>query len=241
MSQGTNVPVSAGKAGPARNAAAVRKGREPRGLRVLRVVASVALVVVVAVFVPPVRNAILRGLGSALVAADPVQAADVGVMTESGDGEEIEVSELYHRGVFPRVLVLAPAPTAVDEEYAKLGVHREDLVLTTLRQLGVPDSAVTRLEAGEGGTTESVLALVAWVRDHPGRVLVVVSPSHSRRYRRALMRVWPDGLASPLVIVPRTSLFHADDWWRSRRTLREGLVELEKLALDYVSHPRPGR
>lgn len=212
--------------------------RDPRGLRVA---ASLILLIVVAAFVPPVRHAILRGLGDLLVVTDPVQPADVGVMTESGDGGEIEVSQLYRQGVIPRVLVLAPAPTAVDQEYVKLGVHREDLVLTTLGQLGVPDGAVTRVDAGEGGTTDSTLALVTWVRDHPGRVLVIVSPTHARRYRRTLMRIWPAGVPSPRVTVPRHNLFHVEDWWHSRRTRREGLFELQKLVWDYVSHPRPGR
>jgi hypothetical protein len=241
MIPGSNAHVNAAAGGAARNAAAVRKGREPRGLRVLRAVASLILLIVVAAFVPPVRHAILRGLAGILVIADPVQPADVGVMTESGDGGEIEVSQLYHQGVFPRVLVLAPARTAVDDEYVKLGVHRGDLVLTTLRQLGVPDSAVMRLDAGEGGTTDSTRALATWVLEHPGRVLVVISPTHARRYRRTLMRVWPDGVPSPRVTVPHVTLFHVEDWWRSRRTLREGLFELQKLAWDYVRHPRPGR
>jgi len=241
MSQGSNVRLNAGTVGAASKAATVRKSREPRGLRVLRAVASLILLIVVAAFVPPVRHAILRGLGDLLVVTDPVQPADVGVMTESGDGGEIEVSQLYHQGVIPRVLVLAPAPTAVDQEYVKLGVHREDLVLTTLRQLGVPDTAVTRVEAGEGGTTESTQVLAGWLRVHPGRVLIIVSPTHARRYRRTLMRVWPDGVPTPRVTVPHVNLFHVEDWWRSRRTLREGLFELQKLAWDYVSHPWPGR
>ena len=33
------------------------------------------------------------------------------------------------------------------------------------------------------------------------------------------------------------ALFRADDWWQSRTTVREGLVELEKLGLDYARHP----
>lgn len=241
MSQGTNVRADAGKVGPASKAAPVRKVREARGLRVLRAVASLILLLVVAAVVPPVRDALLRGFGELLIVTDPVLPADIGVMTESGDGGEIEVSQLYHQGVIPRVLVMAPAPTAVDREYVKLGVRRDDLVLTTLRQLGVPDGAVTRMDAGEGGTTDSSLALASWVREHPCRVLVIVSPTHARRYRRTLMRVWPDGVPSPRVTVPRVNLFHVEDWWRSRRTLREGLFELQKLVWDYVSHPRPGR
>ena len=46
-----------------------------------------------------------------------------------------------------------------------------------------------------------------------------------------------DGHPAPIVITAPYALFRADDWWQSRTTVREGLVELEKLALDFVRHP----
>ena len=42
---------------------------------------------------------------------------------------------------------------------------------------------------------------------------------------------------APRVVVTQYSLFRGDDWWRSRTTAREGLVEIEKLAEDYLLHP----
>jgi uncharacterized SAM-binding protein YcdF (DUF218 family) len=132
---------------------------------------------------------------------------------------------------------LAPSPNAVDLELKKRGVRLDDRVVSTLQQLGVPAPAITLLQAGEGGTNDSALALAAWVREHPSRVVVVISPTHARRYRRTLLRVWPPGVAAPRLAWSPHALFHADDWWQSRRTLREGLFELEKLAWDYVTHP----
>jgi hypothetical protein len=64
-----------------------------------------------------------------------------------------------------------------------------------------------------------------------------VGPSHGRRFRRALRRAWPATLPAPAVVTTPYGLFKADDWWQSRPTLREGLVEIEKLALDFVTHP----
>jgi hypothetical protein len=69
--------------------------------------------------------------------------------------------------------------------------------------------------------------------------VVVVAPSHGRRYRRALLRAWPAGHPMPRVVITQYSLFRGDDWWQSRTTVREGLVEIEKLGLDYVLHPWP--
>jgi len=196
---------------------------------------SIALVIVAVV--PATRAAVLRAAGATLIVTDPVQRADVGVMAEFGEGNELEVSDLYHEKMFSRVVLLEPSPTAVDREYVKRGVFRDDIVRTTLRQLGVPETAIVTVDAGEGGTTESTHALAAWMRTHPSRAIVVVIPSHARRFRRALMRVWPERVTPPAVTVPRHNAFRPVDWWSSRRTLREGVVELQKLALDYLQHP----
>jgi hypothetical protein len=126
----------------------------------------------------------------------------------------------------------------VDRELERRGVVVPDVIAEMLTQLGVPRSAVMRIPAGEGGTTETAAALAYWARTHPAsHVLVVVGPSHGRRYQRALSRVWPAGQPAPSVVTTPHGLFRADDWWQSRTTLREGLVELEKLALDYGRHP----
>jgi hypothetical protein len=205
-----------------------------------RVGLALGLAVLLAASIPAIRAVALRVLGSLLIAGDPIEPADIAAMTESGEAGELEVSDLYHAHVIPQVLVLTPEPTAVDRELARRGVHRVDLILSTLVQLGVPRDAIFTLEAGEGGTTDSTEALAAWVRDHPCRVLMVVTPSHARRYRRALSRVWPERAPPARVRNPRASLFHARDWWEARRTRREGLFELQKLAWDYLRHPVTG-
>lgn len=207
-----------------------------RRLRLLWVAGPIALVVLLAL-VPPVRRGALRATAGLLIVSDPIEAADVGVMTESGQAVELEMSDLYLQHVVPRVLVLAPAQDAVARELARRGVHREDLMVTTLVQLGVPATAITTVEAGEGGTTESTRALAAWALTHPSRILIVVDPTHARRYRRTLMRAWPAGVQPPRVTYPRANLFRAEDWWVSRRTRRDGIVELARLAWDYLWHP----
>ena len=205
--------------------------------RRLAVAVAVVLVALLAPFVPALRHGTLRAMGRVLIVSDPVGPADVGVVTETGEAGELEVSDLYHDHVFPRVIVLVPAPTAPDRELLRRGVQREDITVTTLRQLGVPPGVITTIEAGEGGTTDSTQALADWVRNHPARILVVVSPTHARRYRRTLLRVWPANVPPPRVTFPRAHSFHAQDWWVARRTRRDGIFELEKLLWDYVRHP----
>jgi uncharacterized SAM-binding protein YcdF (DUF218 family) len=75
------------------------------------------------------------------------------------------------------------------------------------------------------------------VANHPCRVLVVVSPTHTRRYRRTLQRIWPRQVPPAVIRYPRGNSFRPVDWWEARRTRRDGLFELEKLVWDYLLHP----
>ena len=207
-----------------------------RWRRLLWLVAPVAVLGLLAL-TPPVRRASLRAAGGLLIVNDPIAPADIGVMTESGQAGELEMSDLYHARIVPRVMVLAPAEDAVALEYARRGVHRDDMTVKTLAQLGIPAEAIFRIDAGEGGTTESARALAGWVRDHPSRILLVVDPTHARRYRRTLMRSWPAGVTPPRMTTPRANLFRAEDWWVARRTRRDGLMELARLGWDVLRHP----
>jgi uncharacterized SAM-binding protein YcdF (DUF218 family) len=202
-----------------------------------RIVATAVVCAIAVAVVPATRRAVLRAVGGLMVLNDPIESADVGVTMESVEAGALETSDLYHRGVIPRIVVLVPAPTTVDQEFAQRGVQREDLTLRTLTQLGVPPTAIATVEAGEAGTTESTQALAEMVRLHSDRVIVVVSPNHTRRFRRTLLRVWPANVPPPRVTSPRANLFRAEDWWVSRRTRRDGFFELERLAWDYVRHP----
>jgi len=193
----------------------------------------------IAVVAGPLRQDVLTAIANLLVVADPVTTADLAVVTpESGAAGDLEASDLYRNSKVKSILVLVPTPLPVDRELKRRGVHYPNLAVDTLVQLGVPPSAIATLDAGEGGTTENTTALSKWViAGRRTSVVVIVSPTHARRYRRALNRVWPATAPSPSVTPTRYAQFRPQDWWRSRATLREGLMELEKLALDYVQHP----
>jgi len=210
--------------------------------RALRIGIALALLLVVCAAVSPVRRAALAAVGRSLVATDRVQAGDIVVISESGDPAELqaamlEAADLYQQGLFPRVMLVRPSEAAVDEEMARRGVKRVNPVADMLQQLGVPADRLIVIEAGEAGTTESTQALATWVRGQPSRMLVVIGASHSRRYRRALLRVWPPEAPPPQITYPTRTLFRPYTWWTVRRTLREGLFEFQKLVWDYATHP----
>jgi uncharacterized SAM-binding protein YcdF (DUF218 family) len=205
-----------------------------------------ALAVCMAI-IPTFRAEVLRSAGQTVVTADAAltphderaMPADLLAMDfESGAAGVLALSDLAHAQPSATVGVLKPEATKVDDELARRGVKRPDLVMDALVQLGVARAAIIEIPAGEGGTTESTAALADWARANPQkRVLVVVGPSHGRRYRRALLRVWPKSAPAPIVATSPYGLFRVEDWWKSRTTLREGLFEFEKLVLDYATHP----
>ena len=208
-------------------------------LRLVRLLLALLGIVSLVAVVTPLRTRMLQAIGGVLIVNDPIEAVDVAVMvaSESGEAGELEIIDLYHDRVMPRVVVLTPVATPRDRELVRRGVNRENLAVRTLVELGIPAAAISTLEAGEGGTTESTDALAAWVVSHPSRVLVIVDPTHTRRYRRTLLRRWPPRVPVPRIRYPRSDPFRAEDWWTSRRTLRSGVFELEKLAWDYLWHP----
>ena len=211
-------------------------------MRRARVVLITAALLGAAVAIPAVRHGGLKLLGASLLSSDAIEPGDVAVISDTGGGEEfqaaeLDVSDLYGRRFVSQVILMRATPDVIDEELARRGVRLENPALATLRQLGVPEAAVVILDAGEGGTTDSTRALAQWARAHPSRVIVVIGAAHSRRYRRALLREWPANAPPPQITYPQRTAFRADSWWMSRRTLREGLFELQKLAWDYIRHP----
>jgi uncharacterized SAM-binding protein YcdF (DUF218 family) len=213
--------------------------RPSRAVRVLfRLLAVSAATCLLLALLPWSRHAALVLAGRALISGDPVAPADVGVVTETGGEEgEIELSDLYHAKVFPRILILVPTPSPGQRELERRGVHIDDRTVSALVQLGVPRDAIETVDAGEGGTTESSQALADWVRIHPAKVLIIVNPSHARRYQRRVRRIWPANAPPPSVVYPRSDSFRPETWWVERRTLRMGTFELQKLTWDYLRYP----
>src|SRR5439155_1733009 len=131
------------------NARQLRSTLRPRGAPVL----AIALVVFGAA-VPSVRHGALRRVGGLLVVSDPIVPGDVVAISESGGpGEfqaaEIEAADLVQRRQFSRVMLLrADDMDRMSDELARRGVRLEDPVLATLRQLGVPESAIVTVDAG---------------------------------------------------------------------------------------------
>jgi uncharacterized SAM-binding protein YcdF (DUF218 family) len=208
----------------------------------LRTRVALLLVVVAggAFAIPASRALLLSTVGRALVAEDPLVNADVIVVgPDVGDAGVLEAADLVHRGIASRVSVLALPPTAVTREFGRRGILYADASTTQvalLRRLGVEQADLLSLSVN--GTEETGARLAEWCAAQRIQSLVLITgPDHSRRFRRVMRRNMATTGTRVVLRVSRYSPFTAEHWWERRGTLRTGLIELQKLALDLVRHP----
>ena len=204
------------------------------------IIAALALVVLAILAIRPVREAVLRAAGWALVVKDePVVPADVIVISIDSDGAgALEAADLVHSGVSKRVAVFQDPPSGEDFEFIRRGLPYEDAgarQIHQLKMLGVTD--VTQISRIDGTESEGKM-LPQWAdQQHLGSMLVVASKDHSRRMRRVLDRDMKGHPTQVTVRAARYSSFDPDRWWESRTGVRTEIFELQKLLLDFLRHP----
>lgn len=215
----------------------MRFSHRPRLFHRAKIAGGAGLVLILAIAFG--HRLLLQSVGAWLIESDPPRQTEYAILTPEIDrAGELEATVLFENGLIRRVAILVPAEGRIDREFQRRGITLSNSRVERLLLLGIPRERVSLIPAGEGGTTDSTSALVAWFRQHPAADAMIISGvTHSRRFKRALKRKWPKDQPLPLVHITRFDEFRAGDWWQRRPTLRGGLVELQKLALDFLIHP----
>ena len=198
------------------------------------------LLVACVVVIAPVRTSLLRSAGHFLVATDPLQRADVIVLSVDSDGAGVlEATDLVHERVASRVALFADPPDAVDREFMRRGVAYHNAAAVSVDQLhDLGINAVEVIPRTVTGTNDESLDLAAWCSERGYRSVVFVSTiDHSRRTARMLARAMRGRDLKLSVRASRYSAFEPDAWWKSRTGVRTEIVESEKLLVDLLLHP----
>jgi hypothetical protein len=216
----------------------IRSGRTIRSVRLASLVA--ALAATGALLIPSIRTPALYRVGTTLVAEDPLAPADAIVIgPDVAEAGALEAADLVHDGIATRVTVIGDPLSAISHEFAERGVSYVDppaQLVRLLNDLGVQHADLIRLSVG--GTDEAASLLPEWCERQKLRSIVLVTGTdHSRRFRRVLRRTMHASRTQVIVRASRYSAFAPERWWRSRGTLRTGIVELQKLLLDIARHP----
>ncbi len=206
-----------------------------------RIALAICACVTVVIYAPGPRALILRTLGNALVADDPVTRADAIVIAIDTDGAgALEAADLFHSKVAPRVAIFVDSSDAtVAEEFSRRGIPYEGGTAPYIRELealGIKN--LERIPGYVAGTTDEGPVLATWcAQQHLQDVVVVSTSDHSRRLRRVLRRHLQGHSTNIQIRSARYSTFKPDQWWQSHGGVRTELEELEKLLLDVLRHP----
>jgi hypothetical protein len=186
------------------------------------------------------QGPILRRVGGVLLIDDPVHAVEIIVLPQwLGDAGALDAADLVKSGIADRVAVLPEPPKPAELELARRGVPFPTKTEDALRLLGLLGVTEVEVVPTLASSTEAEgLVLVAWCHERQfQRILVLSSPDHSRRVRRVLDRAFRGQPTQVLVRAARYSAFDPDTWWQTRDGLRIGIVECQKLLLDFARHP----
>jgi hypothetical protein len=211
-----------------------------RWARWATVLVVVALAAAVVVAVPSVREWGLRTAGRALVVDEPLEPADVIVISSDSAGAgALEAADLVHSGIATRVAVFTDPPSGEDLEFIRRGLPYEDAAARQVRQLGwLGVTEIMQIPRTEAGTDGEGQMLPSWCDQHGLRSIVfVAAKDHSRRTRRVLGRAMKGRPTRVMVRAERYSAFDPERWWQTLGGTRTELVELEKLLLDVGRHP----
>lgn len=186
------------------------------------------------------REPILTATGRLLVVANPVTSADVIVIAvDATKVGVLDAADLFHHGVAPQVAVFATFPDEVENEFIKRGAPYFDVGAWSVRQLkalGVTHVLIIPQEVH--GTEDAGNVLSGWLEQHRFRIVVLVTSSdHSRRVSRVLHRALKGQSVTLIVRPSRYSKFDPENWWQTRENLKTGIIELQKLIIDFVLHP----
>lgn len=206
------------------------RARASRSVRVTRIAVGI---VAAAILIYAVSTPMLTLIGQQLVHVDPLERVDAMVVLASSTDRVVEAAELYRGGYAPLIVLTTDPPDPSDQFLRSRGIyvetseqHRQRI----LQALGVPASAIVVLEDVVNSTADEALFLARWSRGRAIRsVMVVTSPTHSGRARLTFVHALRDLDIRVICRTSKLSRFRTDTWWHSRDTVRDVVIEWEKL------------
>lgn len=176
----------------------------------------------------------LRLAGAYLVAEDPLERADLLILLAGEPPLRApEAARLFAQGYAPRVLVSSERKPANYDALLRRGIrvprgHETDLLI--LKASGVPERAITFLDAEATSTFAEARAIAKAIAPRaPKKVILVSSKSHTRRVKMIFRHFLGPGVTVLGHGAPEDA-FDPAGWWRSRHQVQAVLLEYVKLA-----------
>ena len=177
---------------------------------------------------------ILMRVGRYLIVEHDPQKSDLIVCLAGGNIERgLAAAEAYEKGFAPHIYISREEPPDGHEFLKGRGVNYPasvDLLIILLEGLRVPRSAILMSDGVVKSTWEEAETIRELVKRKGFRSLMVItSPTHSRRAWLTLRNVFKDLDVRILMIPSKYSGFKPEEWWKQRRYVRHVIIEYEKL------------
>lgn len=179
---------------------------------------------------------LLATAGLWLPAEDEAKPADAIVVLAGDVRRSVHGADLYLQGLAPAVYLGRPFYDP-PEPLCSLGLpcpRQEDEMQTVLSIKGVPPGAVHVYGDELLSTVEEAEALARALPAEARTILVVTSPSHSRRAKVVLARQLP---GRELVMSPSPHERFERQWWTHQGSAKAVVLELAKFAQYYLGQP----
>lgn len=177
---------------------------------------------------------ILTAAGEYLVLSQPPQKSDLIVCLAGQNVERgLAAADALNQGLAPRIFVAREELPDGYEILRQRGIRYPesiDLMGMILEGLGVPKSAIIRGERPVQSTWEEAEIVRDLIRKKNYRsILLITSPTHSRRAYMTFEKVIGEKECRVLVIPSKYSSFKPENWWQNRRYVKEVVLEYQKL------------
>jgi uncharacterized SAM-binding protein YcdF (DUF218 family) len=210
------------------------KGSRIRFFRWLFIFFALVYVLVSAYHAP-----ILTQIGRYLVVEQPPDRSDLIVCLAGGNVERgLSAADAFHRGLAPKIFVARELIPDGSDILRRRGVtypESRDLLVGLLRGLGVPESAILTSDTPSANTlTDAAIILNTLKEKHYRSILLVTSPTHSRRAWLVFRKTMGGDGVRIQVISSSYSSFKAETWWKDPRYVREVILEYQKLIYYFL-------
>ncbi|MCF8062803.1 MAG: YdcF family protein [Deltaproteobacteria bacterium] len=185
---------------------------------------------------------LLTRIGGFLVVSHELENADLIVCLSGRQVERgLAAADLYGEKPPPRVFIAPEVPPDGYEALERAGIEiprSVDILRRILVESGVPEEAVIEAEQPARSTMGEARMAVEVADENGYRSLIVVtSPTHTRRAWMAFRHATEDDAIAIRMAPSSYSGFRAENWWKTRRYVKEVIVEYQKLlyySLEYL-------
>jgi len=199
------------------------------------------LFVVVYILISYYHAPILTRLGRYLIVEHDLQKSDLIVCLAGGNIERgLATADVYHKGLAPRIFLGReefPDGYSLLKEKGLNYPESVDLLIMILKGLGIPRSALLISDRPVKSTFDEAKTVKALAVKNGYRSLILVtSPTHSRRAWLVFRKVFEDEKVRILALPSKYSEFRPEEWWKKSRYIRVVIIEYQKLifyALKY--------